>query len=165
MYQSLNTGLQVDKTKDFAYDPTRFDLKATTDTPMPQSIGAVNTYQDVVFAGIEFNVGGDLTYDGSVVKNVGTLPIKMDMNLACSVTSDTINTIVHIGQAQNGTIDTGAESSAKVESNTGAQSLNIASTFTLQPNDELNLMIKADSLASVGLDHLQVVLKQSKVAV
>lgn len=165
MYQSLNTGSQIDETKEMAYNPTRFDLKAITDTPMNQLISVIDTYQDVVFVGISFEVGGTLTYDGQVVKNVGTLPIKMDMNLACSITSTVINTVVHIGQSQNGTIDVGAESSAKVESNTGAQSLNIATTFILQPGDELNLQIKADKVATIGIDHLQVVLKQSKVAV
>jgi len=166
-YQSLNTGLQVDKTKDFAYDPTIFKLKSNSDTAMPQAIGAgdVNTYVDVVFVNIDFDVEGDLSYDGQVVTYNGTVPMEMTMNLSCSVESTQPSTIIHIGQAQDGVIDPGSESSCKVETITALQSLNVASSFIMQPSDTLNLMVKSDKAATIGIFHIQVVLKQIKVAV
>jgi hypothetical protein len=166
-YQSLNTGLQIDKTKDFAYDPTLFKLKSNSDVAMPQTIAAedIDTYVDVVFANIDFVVEGDLSYDGSVVTYNGIVPMDMTMNLSCSVDSSNPGTIIHIAQAQDAVIDPGSESSAKCETITAIQSLNVATTFTMQPDDTLNLMVKADKAATLGIYHIQVVLKQIKVAV
>ena len=167
MYNSNNTGLQIDKTKEFAYDPTIFKLKSTAEAAMPQTIlvGDKDTYIDVVFANIDFEVGGDLTYDGDLVTYTGSIPMDMTMNLSCSVGSSQPTTIIHIGQAQDGVVDPGSESSAKCETNTALQSLNVATNFTMQPMDTLNLMIKSDKAATVDISHIQVVLKQIKVAV
>lgn len=166
-YESNNTGTEMDKTKEFAYDPTIFKLKSNSDLAMPQTIlvGDIDTYVDVVFANIDFDVEGLLTYDGQVVTYIGTVPMEMTMNLSCSVESNQPATIIHIAQAQDGIIDPGSESSAKCETITAIQSLNVATTFIMQPNDTLNLMIKADKASTIGIFHIQVVLKQIKVAV
>jgi hypothetical protein len=164
MYQSLNTGLQMDKTKEFAFDPTIFKLKSNSEVPMDQTVGLINTYQDVVFANIDFLVEGDLTYDGQLVTYTGTVPMDMTMNLSCSVDSTQPSTIIHIAQAQDGIIDPGSESSCKVETITALQSLNVASFFTMQPGDTLNLKFKSDKTGTVGIYHIQVVLKQIRVA-
>lgn len=166
-YESNNTGLQIDKTKEFAYDPTIFKLKSISDLPMDQTIivGDVDDYIDVVFSNIEFEVKGDLSYDGQVVTYNGLTPMEMTMNLSCSVDTTVPNTLVHIGQAQDGVIDPGSESSCKLETITGLQSLNVASYFMMQPGDTLNLQLKSDKAATVGIYHIQVVLKQIKVAV
>jgi hypothetical protein len=167
MYNSNNTGSQIDKTKEFAYNPTIFKLKSTAEAAMPQviAVGDIDDYVDVVFANIDFEVGGDLTYDGDVVTYNGTVPMDMTMNLSCTVGSSQPTTIIHIGQAQTGVVDPGSESSAKCETNTALQSLNVATNFTMQPADTLNLMVKSDKAATVDIYHIQVVLKQIKVAV
>ena len=167
MYNSNYTGKQFDKTKEFAYDPTIFKLKSNADLPMNQiiAVGDIDNYVDVVFSNIDFYVEGDLSYDGQVVTYNGTVPMDMTMNLSCSVESSATNTIIHIAQAQSEVIDAGSESSCKVESITAIQSLNTASFFTMQPGDTLNLKVKSDKAATIGIYHIQVVLKQIKVAV
>ena len=166
-YESNNTGIQMDKTKELAYDPTIFKLKSNSELPMDQAIalGDVNDYVDVVFANIDFDVEGLLTYDGQVVTYIGLVAMEMTMNLSCSVDTTVPNTLVHIGQAQDGIIDPGSESSCKLESITGLQSLNVATSFIMQPDDTLNLQLKSDKEATIGIYHIQVVLKQIKVAV
>lgn len=162
MGQLSYTTEQIDGAIKMCIEPTYFIMKATQHDPMVQLISELDTWQDVAFSGVEFEVGGDLEYDGDKVTYVGSTEMLMSMNLACILASDTNNTVVHIGQAQNEVVDDGAVSATKVESTTSLKSLNIASYFRMNNGDTLNLKIMSDKLATLSITHMQVVLKQIK---
>lgn len=163
-YQSDYTGAQADKSHKMNITPDYVSIKTTSGDPMPQTILASNTYQDVVFLNVESRVIGNLTYDGAKITYNGTEDVLMTINIACSVSTSTTNTIVHIGQNINlEPVEVGTESSSKCESATAIQSLNVASDFMLSPGDTINLKIEADKICTVNIYHIQAVLKQSKI--
>jgi len=145
----------------YAVNPDLFCLKSNLDVPMNQTISVIDTYQDVIFSNTSLLLNGNFAYDGDKVTYIGLDDIDCTLNMSCSVTSTVINTIVHIGQDKNGVIDPGSETSAKLESNTGTASLNFATHFSLITGDTLNLQIKSDKLATIGIEHFQVVLQQA----
>lgn len=154
----LNKAMKLNVTPDF------FSLKANSETPMTQNIVVANTYQDVLFNNVDDDTYGNLNYDGSKVTYLGTEPVELTINMACSLSSNLNNTIIHLGQAQNGVIDTGAVSTSECSLSAQLQSFNIASKFILQPNDTLNLKIKTNKIAVVDITHFQVVIKQNKIS-
>jgi hypothetical protein len=157
---------EINKVMKMGKEPNFFSLKATSGNPMLQEIAVVDTYQDVVFTDVVSEIGGDLTYDNDKIVNNGTETVEMAMNLACTLETATLNNVViHIGQAQNGVIDEGAVSSSECSTAAELQSLNIATKFTLESGNELNLKIMANKLADINIYHFQVVLKQIKTGV
>lgn len=157
------SGEEMQKVVDLCINPDFFALKSNADVAMVQTIAAVDTYQDVVFNNVDATTNGDIDYTGGIVTYNGSEPVEMTMNLACSLESSSNNTLIHIGQAQKGTVDAGAESSSECSNLAELQSFNIATKFILQPGDTLNLKIKADKTATISIYHFQVVLKQNKI--
>ena len=164
-YQSTYTGKQVDQGAKYAVNPDYFLVKSNSDLGMPQTIAVSDTYQDVVIVNVDNELSGNFTYDGIKLTYTGTEDIQVAVNGACSVDSSIINTIVHIALEKNGVVDAGTESSAKLESNTAIQSVNVASAINLSTGDELNLVVKADKLADITLYHLQFVIRVNKITV
>lgn len=162
-YYSQYTGVQADKTIKSVYAPTFFSVKSTSSNAMVQAGLIANTWQDVVFANVEPEFGGDFSYDGDVLTYTGDDNILLELNISASLDSSVTNTIVSLGQWKNGIIDYGAMNQAKLESATAIIPIPITSTFELSKNDTLNLRIMADKDCSVSVYSIQILLKQFKV--
>jgi len=157
-------GEDMQKIVNMLKDPNLFVIKSNADTAMVQDIAVVDTYQDVIFTNVDVVTGGHITYVDGIVTNTSDEVVIMTLNLSCTLESAVQNNVViHIGQAQNGVIDPGAESSSECSTAAELQSLNIATEFVLQPDDTLNLKIKANKLDDINIYHFQAVLKQLKI--
>lgn len=156
------TTSQIQKALDYCIDPTIFTMRQNSDTPSDQVISSADVYQDIVFTDVDAVTYGDFTYDGDVLTYTGASPILMQMNLACNVSSSVVNTTIHLEQFKNDLDDIGAESSTKCESVDALQTIGFSTPIILQPGDVLDMKIKSDKIATIGIWHFQVVLKQIK---